>query len=96
MSTKADQLGGCVIVTGLAYVRIIEAADVLLDRQPVWTERLLLRLTRALCAHRLRGLVARLDVLSDKTTRVALDIDFAKELPRHLQVGAITSLLAVS
>ena len=56
MSTKADQLGERVIVTGRAYVRIVEAADVLLDRQPAWTERLLLRLTRALYSHRLRGL----------------------------------------
>ena len=47
MSTKADQLGERVIVTGRAYVRIVEAADVLLDRQPVWTERLLLRLVRS-------------------------------------------------
>jgi len=47
MSTKADQLGERVIVTGRAYVRIVEVADVLLDRQPVWTERLLLRLVRA-------------------------------------------------
>ena len=47
MSTKADQLGERVIVTGRAYVRMVEAADVLLGRQPVWTERLLLRLTRA-------------------------------------------------
>ena len=58
MSTQADQLGERVIVIGRAYVRIIEAADVLLDRQPVWTERLLLRLVRALYSHRLRGLVA--------------------------------------
>ena len=47
MSTKADQLGERVIVTGRAYVRMVEAADVLLDRRPVWTERLLLRLVRA-------------------------------------------------
>ena len=58
MSTKADQLGERVIVTGRAYVRMVEAADVLLDRQPVWTERLLLRLVRTLYSHRLRGLVA--------------------------------------
>ena len=36
------------IVTGRAYVRMIEAADVLLDHRPVWTERVLLRLVRAL------------------------------------------------
>ena len=58
MSTKADQLGERVIVTGRAYVRIVEAADVLLDQRPVWTEPLLLRLVRALYSHRLRGLVA--------------------------------------
>jgi hypothetical protein len=39
-------------------VRIIEAADVLLDHRPGWTERLLLRLVRALYTRRLRGLVA--------------------------------------
>ncbi len=48
MSTQADQLGERVIVTGRAYVRMIEAADVLLDHRPVWTERVLLRLVRAL------------------------------------------------
>jgi hypothetical protein len=58
MSTQADQLGERVIVTGRAYVRVVEAADVLLDRRPVWTERLLLQLVRALWTHRLRGLVA--------------------------------------
>ena len=58
MSTRADQLGERVIVMGRAYVRLVEAADVLLDRQPVWTERLLLRLVRALYSHRLDGLGA--------------------------------------
>jgi hypothetical protein len=38
MSTQADQLGERVIVTGQAYVGIIEVADVLLDHRPVWTE----------------------------------------------------------
>jgi len=33
MDTQADQLGERVIVTGRAYVRIIEAADVLLDNR---------------------------------------------------------------
>ena len=33
MSTKADQLGERVIVTGRAYVRMVEAADVLLDHR---------------------------------------------------------------
>ena len=48
------------IVYGRACVRIIEAADVLLARNPAWTERLLLRLVRRLYTHRLRGLVAKL------------------------------------
>ena len=42
MSTQADQLGERVIVTGRAYVRMIEAADVLLSQNPAWTERVLL------------------------------------------------------
>ena len=58
MSTQADRLGERVIITGRAYVRLVESVDVLLDGQPVWAERLLLRLTRALYSHRLRGLVA--------------------------------------
>jgi hypothetical protein len=41
MSTQADQLGERVIVTGRAYVRIIEAADLLLDCDPVGIERVL-------------------------------------------------------
>ena len=36
------------ITTARAYVRIIEVADLLLSRNPVWTERLLLQLVRAL------------------------------------------------
>ena len=48
------------IVTGRAYVRIVEAADVLLDHRPVWTERLLLRMVRALYSHRLREMVGAL------------------------------------
>ena len=54
MSTQADQLGERVIVTGRAY----EAADVLLSQNPALTERVLLRLVRALYSHRLRDLVA--------------------------------------
>jgi hypothetical protein len=61
-------LGERVIVTGRAYVRMIEAADVLLDHKPAWTERLVLRLVRALYSHRLRGLVAALP--SDITGKV--------------------------
>ena len=44
MSTQADQLGERVIVAGQAYVRMIEAADVLLSQNPAWTERGLMRL----------------------------------------------------
>lgn len=58
MSTQADQLGERIIVTGRAYVRMIEAADVLLADRPAWTDRLLLRLVRALYSRRLRELVA--------------------------------------
>jgi len=58
METTPDQLRERMIVTGRAYVRMVEAADVLLDHRPVWTERLLLRLVRALYSHRLRGLAA--------------------------------------
>ena len=48
------------ITAGRATVRLIEAADLLLSRDPVWTEKLLLRLVRSLYTHRLRGLVAAL------------------------------------
>ena len=48
MSTQADQLGERVIVTGRAYVRMVEAADVLLAHNLAWTERVLLQLVRAL------------------------------------------------
>ena len=68
MSTQADRLGERVIITGRAYVRLVESVDVLLDRQPVWTEHVLLRLTRALYSHRLRGLVAALP--SDMTAEI--------------------------
>jgi len=47
MSTQPDPLGERVIITGRAYVRLIEAADVLLDHRPAWTERVLLQLVRA-------------------------------------------------
>ncbi len=49
-----------VVSTGRAYVRIIEAADLLLSRKPIWTERILLHLVRDLYSQRLRGLVAAL------------------------------------
>ena len=62
---------------GRAYVRMVETADALLDRQPVWTEKLLLRLVRTLYSHRLRKMVGILpaeltgEILaaSDKMTR---------------------------
>jgi hypothetical protein len=41
MSTQANQLGERVIVTGRAYVRIIEAADLLLDYDPIGIDRVL-------------------------------------------------------
>ena len=49
-----------IITFGRACVRLIEAADVLLDYRPVWTEVILLQLVRALYRHRLRSLVATL------------------------------------
>ncbi len=59
MSTQldADSIKENMITTGRAYVRLVEASDLLLDRQPVWTERLLLRFVRTLYSHRLRELV---------------------------------------
>lgn len=47
-----------IIADGRCCVRLIEAADHLLGTNPPWTERLLLRLVRALYTRRLRGLVA--------------------------------------
>jgi len=58
MDKNTDHIRENVITTGRAYVQLVESADVLLDRNPVWTERALLRLVRALHSHRLRGLVA--------------------------------------
>jgi hypothetical protein len=55
---NADQIRENVVTAGRAYVRLIEAADVLLGRHPAWTERLLLRMVRTLYSHRLRELVA--------------------------------------
>ncbi len=55
-----DQLISNVASTGRAYVRLIESTDLLLARNPVWTERLLLRMVRALYPQRLRALVAAL------------------------------------
>ena len=77
MDKNADHIRENVITTGRAYVRIVEAADLLLDRNPVWTERALLRLVRALYSHRLCGLVAVLpsdimgEILAASATIVA-------------------------
>ncbi len=49
-----------VVSMGRAYVRLVESADLLLTRNPVWTECFLLRMVRALYSQRLRGLVAAL------------------------------------
>ena len=53
-----DQIIANAVTMGKALVRLLEACDILLERNPVWTEQLLLRLVRALYTHRLRGLVA--------------------------------------
>ena len=60
MSTQVpiEQIQEDLIRFGRAAVRIVEAADTLLSFKPVWTERLLLRLVRALYQHRLRDIVA--------------------------------------
>jgi hypothetical protein len=50
MSTQpnTDQIQENVITAGRAYIRLIEAADVLLGHHPAWTERLLLRMVLSL------------------------------------------------
>ena len=53
-----EQIIANAVTMGKALVRLLEACDILLERNPVWTEQLLLRLVRALYTHRLRGLVA--------------------------------------
>ena len=53
-----EQIIANAVTLGKVLVRILEACDILLERNPVWTEQLLLRLVRALYTHRLRGLVA--------------------------------------
>ncbi len=57
-TSTPEQLVSNVVSMGRAYVRLVESADVLLARNPVWTERLLLRMVRALYSQRLRQLVA--------------------------------------
>ena len=46
--TEAEKIVEAVIRAGRAAVRIVEAADTLLSFKPVWTERLLLHMVRAL------------------------------------------------
>ena len=53
-----DQIIANAVTLGKVLVRLLEAYDILLERNPVWTEQLLLRQVRALYTHRLRGLVA--------------------------------------
>ena len=45
---------------GRAYVRIVEAAEYILERKPPFFERMTLRLAVTVCRHNLRGLVAEL------------------------------------
>ena len=53
-----EQIMANAVTLGKVLVRILEVCDILLERNSVWTEQLLLRLVRALYTHRLRGLVA--------------------------------------
>ena len=59
MSTNLtpEQILQNTIALGRAYVRMVETADALLERQPFWTEWLLLRLVRTLYSRRLREVV---------------------------------------
>ena len=68
MSTEAGQLKESRTITGRVYLRLVEAANILLAHRPVWTEWLLLRLVRVLYSRRLRRLVAVL--LSDLTAEI--------------------------
>jgi hypothetical protein len=53
-----EQIIANAVMLGKVLVRILEACDILLEKNPVWTEQLLLRQVRALYTHRLRRLVA--------------------------------------
>ena len=53
-----EQIVANAVTLGKVLVRILEACDILLEKNPAWTEQLLLRQVRALYTHRLRGLVA--------------------------------------
>ena len=46
-----------VISVGRSYLQMIAAAHVLLEREPFWTEALLLKLVKVLYTHRLKGLL---------------------------------------
>jgi hypothetical protein len=63
-----EQIMANAVMLGKVLVRILEACDILLEQNPVWTEQLLLRQVRALYTHRLRGLVAILP--PDLTTEI--------------------------
>lgn len=62
MTLKPDpqQIVEKLVSVGRCYVRLIDAADILLPYEPAWTERFLLRLVRRLYTHRLREMVATL------------------------------------
>ena len=59
-SNTPNEIHDKVITQGRAYVRLIEATDLLLTGHVARTERLLLRLVHSLYTHRLRGLVGEL------------------------------------
>ena len=53
-----EQVVANAVTLGKLLGQLLKVCDVLLKRNPVWTEQLLPRLVRALYTHRLRGLVA--------------------------------------
>jgi len=89
MSTHADQLGERVIVTGQAQVQIVEAAVVLLSRNPAWIERPLLRLVRARYSRRPRGLVAALpaDITGETGEILAASEKMASDKPKQPELA---------
>jgi hypothetical protein len=54
----AEEILNNAVGLGRAYVRMVETADALLEREPFWTEKLLLRIVRTFYSHRLREMVA--------------------------------------
>jgi hypothetical protein len=56
-STHQTTFHTIVITAAHAYFQMAAAAHVLLEREPVWTEGLLLKLVQALYEHRLHGLL---------------------------------------